>query len=102
MLLAGFNFSSDVLLISTGDVAKKTKLRYAEAQSLVGAISKALTPRSWTVAELVDRRETEQGVDEGEGTQRAEGWLSTGDKGLDQLLGGGLKIGCLTEITGER
>ena len=31
-----------------------------------------------------------------------EAWIRTGDEGMDQLLGGGLRVGCLTELAGER
>lgn len=44
------------------------------------------------------RRNGEYGANEREG----EGWIKTGDEGLDKLLGGGVRIGCVTEIVGER
>lgn len=34
--------------------------------------------------------------------KQEEGWIRTGDEGLDMLLGGGLRVGCITEIVGER
>ena len=29
-------------------------------------------------------------------------WVSTGDLGIDAALGGGLRVGIITELTGER
>jgi len=29
-------------------------------------------------------------------------WVSTGDLGIDSALGGGLRAGTITELTGER
>jgi RecA/RadA recombinase len=31
-----------------------------------------------------------------------ERWVGTGDVGLDEVLGGGIRTGVLTEISGER
>ena len=37
------------------------------------------------------------------GGEHAEGdWISTGDEGWDRLLGGGVRLGSLVEISGER
>ncbi|WVQ80418.1 hypothetical protein IAT38_002523 [Cryptococcus sp. DSM 104549] len=39
---------------------------------------------------------------DGEGSGRGRGkWISTGDEGMDRCLGGGLRRGCLYELTGE-
>ena len=39
----------------------------------------------------------------GPGGGHAEGdWISTGDEGWDRLLGGGVRLGSLVEISGER
>ncbi|WVQ94040.1 hypothetical protein IAU59_001118 [Kwoniella sp. CBS 9459] len=45
-----------------------------------------------------------QGKGKGKGKQRERErgkWISTGDEGIDKTLGGGLRRGCLYEITGE-
>lgn len=46
-------------------------------------------------------------VDKAEGDEQHEapvidGWIGTGDKEIDNLLGGGIRRGILTEIAGER
>ncbi|WVF66424.1 hypothetical protein IAT40_001164 [Kwoniella sp. CBS 6097] len=49
-----------------------------------------------------DREEivTPKGEGKGKGKERGK-WISTGDEGMDKTLGGGLRRGCLYEITGE-
>lgn len=83
----------------------------------MSAVSNAIVSRTSIVSDLVScdesgdgvavstnalgkrkRRNGEYGVNEREG----EGWIKTGDEGLDRLLGGGVRIGCVTEIVGER
>ncbi|KAK8845397.1 hypothetical protein IAR55_006110 [Kwoniella newhampshirensis] len=41
-----------------------------------------------------------RGMKNGESSRRGK-WLLTGDEGMDKCLGGGLRRGCLYEITGE-
>ncbi|EIW67807.1 hypothetical protein TREMEDRAFT_63698 [Tremella mesenterica DSM 1558] len=87
---------------------------YDDATSLIKSISQAITPRSCTVSELLRNSQTNRVVGQGsgredpdnEGVEHMRGcveetWLSTGDTGLDGLLGGGVRIGTVTEIAGE-
>ena len=51
--------------------------------------------------------QTEQVSENGESSSRpsplgVERWVGTGDIGLDEALGGGIRTGVLTEISGER
>lgn len=124
-ITAGLFVASDVLLPSPIDLSKK--LRFARPQQvhdLVAAVSRAIAPSTSRVAELLPTDEDLNGVQPDVISARAvgqwrrqkrrrdsmggvyavegSGWIGTGDAGLDQLLGGGLKLGCLTEIAGER
>ena len=97
---AGLSTASDILLPSVADLNKKVRLLKLDAiHDLVRAVSRAIVPTSMTVDELL-------GAGEGDGSDGAEegdgDWLGTGDAGLDECLGGGLRVGCLTEFTGER
>lgn len=70
------------------------------------AVSQALAPQPVTVDVLFDDDYGQGACERGGGEEmagRGKGkWISTGDEGLDECLGGGLRRGCLYEIAGER
>ena len=68
-------------------------------RDLVRAVSHVIVPISTTVDVLLqeDKRVNGRGQ-----VGRQGDWVGTGDAGLDEALGGGLRVGTLTEITGER
>ena len=89
---ADLHTAADVLIPSTADLAKRLRfLKLDAVRELVLAVSRAIVPASGRMDELV----VEEGEVDGD-------WLGTGDSGLDRCLGGGLRVGCLTELTGER
>ncbi len=91
--LASLTTAADILLPPTVDLTKKLRsLKLDAVHDLVRAVSRAIVPVSGRMDELLGKDD-----EEGDGD-----WLGTGDAGLDQCLGGGLRIGCLTEFTGER
>ena len=34
--------------------------------------------------------------------EEPQNWITTGDDGIDRLLGGGIRTGVITEVCGER
>lgn len=88
---ASLTTAADVLLPSTADLTKKLRpLKLDPVHEVVKAVSRAIVPASGPMDELL-------GGDE----EVDENWLRTGDAGLDICLGGGLRVGSLTEFTGE-
>jgi DNA repair protein RAD57 len=119
--LAGFSVATDILLPSASDLNKKLRFpRTQQVHDLIRDVSRAIAPSSSRVSELIPESTSTTGVGLRRGTDAApsrggtsgagaaarargeDSWIRTGDEGLDQLLGGGLRIGCVTEITGER
>lgn len=93
---ADFSTAADILLPSTAELNKKLRVTNIQiVHDLVHAVSKAIVPAVSTVDQLLP--EVDVGAEEGK-----TWWLGTGDDGLDNALGGGLRVGTLTEITGER
>jgi len=89
---ASLTTAADILLPSTADLTKRLRpLKLDKIHDLVSALSRAIVPASSVISELV-----------GDGSDSDEDVLRTGDAGLDECLGGGLRIGSLTEFTGER
>ncbi|KAK4684955.1 DNA repair protein RAD57, partial [Tremellales sp. Uapishka_1] len=85
---AGLSLASDILLPSPTDLNKKLHFsNLHQVTSLVDSVAKLVVPKSNTMLELLAQDEAR--------------WLSTGDEGMDLLLGGGLRLGTLTEIVGE-
>ena len=126
-ILAGLHNAEDVLLHSPAELNRKLRYTRVEAvQDLIKAVSKGIVPQTSTLLEIVNaeagpsrptrtngtpRRSTDddQDADEAEDEDEAElgKWttgncIRTGDKEFDLALGGGLRVGTLTEITGER
>jgi DNA repair protein RAD57 len=73
-------------------------------QQIVKIVAKAITPSTRRLG--VDEEHGPEDVRNGESSTGsilgAEKWVGTGDEGLDEALGGGLRTGVLTEISGER
>lgn len=117
---AGLSTSSDILLASPADLSKKLRhLSSANIASIVSGVAKGIVPQIHRVSDLVRTQDAagEQGEVELSDSQKVgrkgkeressdwypgEGMIGTGDNGLDRALGGGLRLGTLTEISGER
>jgi hypothetical protein len=73
-------------------------------QQIVKIVAKAIAPSTRRLD--VDGKHGAEEIRYGEcSTGSAVGvekWVGTGDVGLDEALGGGLRTGVLTEISGER
>lgn len=83
---AGFKFVADVLLQATDEVARKLRLGKNEVERIFDSISAEILSPPETVL-------TTQSL----GSES----FTTGDDGLDDLLGSGIKTGSVWEITGE-
>ena len=81
----------DLLTLDVFEIHRRTQLSVIDVQNLVKDVIAALT-----------------GTIETECTKTAEeisqesAFLTTGDEKVDELLGGGIPAGALTEVTGER
>ncbi|GMK54388.1 hypothetical protein CspeluHIS016_0109740 [Cutaneotrichosporon spelunceum] len=95
---AGLETASDVLLANPADLAKKLRKKTSgvplQIPDLIQAVSEALAPQAHTAASLLARPE-------GVGGGAVPAYVSTSDAGLDAMLGGGARVGAITEITGE-
>jgi hypothetical protein len=121
--IAGLYTAADVMTASPADLAWKLKLNQIPlANELIREVSRCILPASHTVAELLDASQPGKGGEKsGNGSgqlfgledeeesvveQKEEGltagWIRTGDTLLDNALGGGLRIGAITEFSGER
>ncbi|WVR03346.1 hypothetical protein IAU60_000337 [Kwoniella sp. DSM 27419] len=103
--------ASAILLMPIPRLAELLRVRVPVAQSVVSQVSRAVCPTARTVHEVYTEGNSvagpsgsrdATGVEDtsGKGKQRGR-WISTGDEGMDEALGGGLRRGCLYEITGE-
>lgn len=106
--------AADVLLPSISDLNRKLKFSRLEGVTdLVQAVSRAIVPSPLDLRTgYLTRKNGNSAEGDGE-VVRSRGrimrmkemqgdWVGTGDVGLDGLLGGGLRVGSITEITGER
>ena len=73
-------------------------------QGIISTITKSLAPSPSRVFEpTIPPLEQEDDTGDGKNGESSRArWVGTGDVGLDEALGGGLRVGTLTEITGER
>lgn len=78
--------ASDIWLYSPMDLAKKLKLTVDEVQSIIAAICKETAPKVQLLSDCVDN---------------GPNCFTTGDVLLDEALGGGIRTGLITEISGE-
>ncbi|GAA6005812.1 uncharacterized protein JCM10292_004646 [Rhodotorula paludigena] len=92
LVKAQYLTAAEVLLTPPPILARRTKLPPADIAHLLDELARAVCSieqsRDRTVAELCAGEE---------GTRV----LTTGDAGLDELLGGGVRVGSLTEIAGQ-
>lgn len=92
---AGYLTAAEVLLSSPSALTQRTKLPPAEVLHLLSSISHAVCSLPSTVdksvAEIVEEEERK-----GLGAV-----FTTGDEGVDLLLGGGIRVGSLTELAGQ-
>jgi DNA repair protein RAD57 len=80
----------DLLTLDVFEIHRRTQLSVIDVQNLVRDV----------IAALVDA--TEGGVKTAAERERDFAFLTTGDKAIDELFGGGIPSGALTEVTGER
>jgi DNA repair protein RAD57 len=102
ILPAGYLTSSEVLLTPLDTLRRKLHLTSSEASSLILQISHTLIlGQTRTVAEILELEgPEEEGEEEREGERVGE-WITSGDMGIDELLGGGLRMGSITEVAGQ-
>jgi len=81
----------DLLTLDVFEIHRRTQLSVIDVQNLVRDVIFALT----------DTVEREQAKTAEERYHEFE-FLTTGDQTINELLGGGIPIGTLSEITGER
>lgn len=117
---ANYLTSTEVLLTPPSALAKRTKLSLADVDELLLELSSAVSAHTrtetQTVAELLDLEPGTEGRHEMEtvdgelggvlqASQGGDGlindWITTGDEGLDALFGNGVRVGSITEITGQ-
>ncbi|BGP03684.1 putative RAD57 protein [Rhodotorula toruloides ATCC 204091] len=95
LVKAGYLTAAEVLLSSPSALTQRTKLPPTEVLHLLSAISHAVCSLPSTidksVAEIVEEEERK-----GLGAV-----FTTGDEGVDLLLGGGIRVGSLTELAGQ-
>ena len=80
----------DLLTLDPFEIHRRTQISVIDVQLLVKDVIAALS------------QSVEKGVRTAEERGREFGFLRTGDSKVDELLGGGIPTGALTEVTGER
>ncbi|GAA5908338.1 hypothetical protein JCM5296_001286 [Sporobolomyces johnsonii] len=94
LIKARYLTAAEVLLTPAHVLAQRTKLSQFEVNQLLQELSAAVLQqdkaKDRTVAELVQRQE-----------KLEDGLITLGDAGLDELFGGGVRVGSLTEIAGQ-
>jgi DNA repair protein RAD57 len=81
--------ASEIINAAPQDVLRK--LKYAEIQQvnqIVQVLCQDVAPKSQPIGQLIE--------------EDLQNWITTGDEGLDRLLGGGIRTGLITEVCGER
>ena len=81
----------DLLTLDVFEIHRRTQLSVIDVQNLVRDVITALTG---TIEEECTKTAEERNAE--------LEFLTTGDETIDQLLGGGIPTGALTEVTGER
>jgi len=84
----GFNSVEEIALIPPENLARKLSLGLNVARQLVQSAREMIAFNFRTALEIFDERQN---------TRR----ISTGSKALDQILGGGVEVGAVTEFFGE-
>jgi len=83
---------AEVWLQAPSEIAKKTRVSVEEVQAAVNLLCKETAPRSLRLTP--DEENSREDV-------QIAAKLTTGDNDLDAILGGGIEVGCITEIVGE-
>ncbi|KAK7724005.1 DNA repair protein rhp57 [Diaporthe eres] len=98
--------TSELLTLEAADIGKRTQLPLLEVKRLCGAVLAALHA-DLGVEDRQPDAAPEAGRDDGAGTldeiPQQDRWskISTLDPVIDELLGGGIRTGHITELTGE-
>lgn len=87
LVRAGFVSCAEVLLLAPFALAKRTGLSERDVFDLLHVVSEGALVACGSTASPV--------------ASASQNRLSTGDDGIDRLLGGGLHIGSLTELAGQ-
>ncbi|TYJ54244.1 hypothetical protein B9479_005088 [Cryptococcus floricola] len=91
-----------ILTYTLPRLADALKCKPPFAQDLVKAVARAVAPKSETALSIYKSENPTLASNLGSSDRSGRGkWLSTGDTGFDECLGGGLRRGSLYEITGE-
>lgn len=98
--------TTDLITLDTVDIAKRAQLPLLDVKRLCNAVLQELQ-RDLGIGQAIDTgKEAEQSPSmlRKTGDQIIESWntISTLDDAVDKTLGGGIPIGYITEITGER
>ncbi|KAM0788218.1 hypothetical protein ACM66B_001375 [Microbotryomycetes sp. NB124-2] len=108
LIKAGFLTASEVLLTPPPVLAKKTKLPPGEVSQLLLDLSTATMSlplsKCWTVSEHPSCIASPAPPSSAAPTtmdERPQRWITSGDNGVDALLGNGIPLGTLTEIAGQ-
>ncbi|KAI0282544.1 hypothetical protein BGY98DRAFT_912294, partial [Russula aff. rugulosa BPL654] len=83
----GFVTPSDVLLVPLSDISQRCRLAPQAVQAIVDSVARALA-RPPSILRDVVRNGSEL--------------ITTGDTILDEMLGGGIRVGMVWELVGER
>ncbi|KAL8290205.1 hypothetical protein RQP46_003144 [Phenoliferia psychrophenolica] len=95
---AGFFTASEVLLTTPAVLAKKTNLSPQDVTALILELSLAADEPARSVADcLALTADRDDDLD----APRTPCTITTGDEGIDRLLGGGVRVGSITEFVGE-
>ena len=85
----------DLISLTSAEIAKRAQVPPAEVAKLSDALVQALQKNN------AERKSSSPFLDLDDESSDGN-VISTLDDGLDDVLGGGIRTGCLTEITGER
>jgi len=99
--------TADLLTVDAPDIAKRAQVPPGEVKKLATALVAELQATSERDEhEQVEDRQDAVRLDHqlGDGLSLVERWrtISSLDDGLDAALNGGIGVGCVTEIVGER
>jgi DNA repair protein RadA len=84
----GFDSVEKLALVSSEDLAKQLSLKLTAARQLVQSAKNAVSLNFRTALEMFEERQK-------------VGRISTGSRALDEILGGGVEVGAVTEFFGE-
>ena len=94
LIRAGFSTCSEILLLQPFALAKRTGLSEREVEDLLFIVSEGALAASASVpVSVFDHVAHDE--------DSVSPFLTTGDRGLDGLLGGGVPVGSVTELAGQ-